>query len=280
MTLPKVNDLEAKALWVRQTLWTMHLKAKRGHIASCFSCTDILVALYYGGFVRVQEAGTRTSRQMKSLDDVLISKGHGVAALYPILADLGFFPTAELDRYTERDGLLGMYADPGIPGISAVSDSLGHGLGIGCGLATAARMDGDAAKRVFVILGDAELNEGSVWESAAFAGHYKLGNLVAIVDDNQLGVLGRTIGSGDIGGRFASLDWDVLSCKGHDYPQLIRTLETATSARESGRPVAIHAETVKGKGISYMEGDAGWHVRIPDGELELQGRRDLRLGGM
>lgn len=273
MTIPKVNDLEAKALWVRQTLWNMHMKAKRGHIASCFSCTDILVALYYGGFVRVRQEAS----QPKSLDDVLISKGHGIAALYPILADLGFFLAVELDKFTEKDGLLGMYADPGIPGISSVSDSLGHGLGIGCGLAFAARMDKDAEKRVFVILGDAELNEGSIWESAAFAGHYGLGNLVAIVDDNQFGVLGKTIGSGDIGGRFESLNWDVAHCQGHDFEQLIPTLSGAAAGRPSGKPVAIVAETVKGKGLSFMEGDPGWHVRIPDGELEIQGRRDLQL---
>jgi len=273
MTAPKVNDLEAKALWVRQTLWNMHIKAQRGHIASCFSCTDILVGLYYGGFIRLEGAeGNR-----KSLDDVLISKGHGIAALYPILADLGFFPEVELERFTEKDGLLGMYADPGIPGIASVSDSLGHGLGIGCGLATAARMDGDAEKRVYVILGDAELNEGSIWESAAYAGHYKLANLIAIVDDNQFGVLGKTIGSGDIGARFASLDWDVLRCNGHDFEDLMPTLDRSKSNQSHGKPLAIVADTVKGKGLSFMEGDPGWHVRIPDGELEIQGRKDLQL---
>ena len=280
-----VNNLEAKALEIRQTLWTMTMKAGRGHLPSCFSCIDILVALYYGRFM------CYNFRQPKdpSRDRLIMSKGHAAAALYPILADLGFFPTAELDSYTKPGSLLGMYANPSIPGIEAISDSLGHGLGIGCGFALAAKRDG-LGHKTYVILGDAECNEGSVWESAAFASHYGLDNLVAIVDYNRLGVLGPPVAlgslesegsngarwpSGSVYDRWLSFGWEVYKTDGHNFEQLTTTLQMLKWWK--GKPVVIIADTVKGKGVSFMEGKPEWHNKIPDLEQQQLGRAALGL---
>ena len=279
------DDLKAKALEVRQTLWTITMKAGRGHLPSCFSCIDILVALYYGRFLRYNPAQPKDPTR----DRVLMSKGHAAAALYPILADLGFFPKSELDNYTEPGSLLGMYANPNIPGIEAISDSLGHGLGIGCGFALAAKHDGLDYK-TYVILGDAECNEGSIWESAAFASHYSLNNLVAIVDYNRLGVLGLTTSIGSLAfegpqgaqwppnslyDRWASFGWSVYRANGHSFKELMAAF------RLPGRPIhtpcVIIADTVKGKGVPFMEGRPEWHNKIPGLEQQRLGREALGL---
>ena len=166
------------------------------------------VALYYGGVAHVVPGQPDEPNR----DRIIVSKGHAAMVQYPILADLGFYDPAELDRFTQPGGLLGMYADFRIPGIEGISGSLGHGVGMGAGLALAARQNG-ADYRTFVVLGDGECYEGSIWESAMFAAHHQLDNLVVIVDRNDLCILGKTedlVRLGDLEDKWRSFGWSVF----------------------------------------------------------------------
>ena len=271
-----INDLEDKALWLRQELWEMAMRQKKGHIPSSYSCADIVTALYYGGQLNYQQG----EPDYRDRDRVIVSKGHAAMVLYPVLADLGYFPADELKRFTEPGGLLGMYADFRIPGIEGISGSLGHGLGLGAGFALAARQDG-LDYRTFVILGDGECYEGSIWESAMFAAHHKLDNLVAIVDRNALCILGRTedlMALGDLEDKWRSFGWNAVSIDGHDFAEIGDAFAELDNL--DGRPLAIIANTVKGKGISFMEGRSEWHNRMPsDAEMNVA-RGELGLAAV
>lgn len=268
-----INDLEDKALWLRRELFEMAMRQKQGHIPSSYSCADIVTALYYGGVLKYKEG----EPDWEGRDRVIISKGHAAMVLYPILADIGYFPVGELQRFTEPGGLLGMYADFRIPGIEGISGSLGHGLGMGAGFALAARQDGHDY-RTFVVLGDGECYEGSIWESAMFAAHHKLDNLVAIVDRNELCILGRTedlVALGDLEKKWRGFGWEVISIDGHNFTEIGDAF--ARVGKSNGHPLAIIADTVKGKGISFMEGRSEWHNRMPSEEQLAQARGELGL---
>jgi transketolase len=269
----KINDLETKALWLRRELWDMVMRAKNGHIPSSYSCAEIVTQLYYGGIARY----TPGKPDDPARDRVIVSKGHAAMVLYPILADIGYFDRAELQRFTRPGGLLGMYADVRIPGIEGISGSLGHGLGMGAGFALAARHDGHS-HRTFVILGDGECYEGSIWETAMFAAHHKLDNLIAVVDRNALCILGRTeelVALGDLAGKWRSFGWETVECDGHSFEDLQRAF--AHVGRTEGKPLCIVANTVKGKGISFMEGRAEWHNKMPSAQQMDQARSELGL---
>jgi transketolase len=271
----QINDLKEKAAWLRCALFDMVMRQRKGHLPSSYSITEILVALYYGGIARYR-AG---EPDFPGRDRVIVSKGHAAMALYPILADLGYFERGELERFTEPGGLLGMYADWRVPGIEGISGSLGHGLGMGAGFALAAKRDG-ADFRTFVILGDGECYEGSVWEAAMFAAHHRLDNLIAIVDRNQLCILGRTedlLELGDLEAKWRSFGWETLGVDGHDLGELLDALGRIGQA--GGKPLAIIAHTVKGKGISFMEGRSEWHNRMPDKDQAAQARAELGMAG-
>ena len=234
---------------------------------------EILVALYYGKVARI----TPNQPDAPDRDRILISKGHAAMALYPILADFGFFDTVELERFTQPGGLLGLYADFRIPGIEGVSGSLGHGVGMGAGIALASRLDGKA-HRSFVVVGDGECYEGSIWESAMFAAHYRLDNLVTIVDRNQLCILGRTeelLALGDLAAKWRAYGWEVETADGHSYTSLMAAFSRI--GQTNGKPYVIIAETVKGKGISFMEGNPMWHNRMPSQAQIVQARQDLTV---
>ncbi len=171
--------LTEKACYVRSTILEMCVSANAGHLASSLSCVEILVALYYGGILRIRPH----EPNWEDRDRFIISKGHGGIGLYPILSDLGFFDKSELQTFGKDGSRLGIHPDPNAPGIEMVTGSLGHGLGVGAGLALAAKMDGKSYKTV-VLLGDGECYEGSIWEAAMFAGCHKLDNLVVIIDYN------------------------------------------------------------------------------------------------
>ncbi len=269
----KINDLEDKALWLRRALWDMVMRQRKGHIPSTYSCTEIMVSLYYGGVAKV----TPDNPDDPSRDRIIVSKGHAAMVQYPILADLGYFDESELERFTQPGGLLGMYADFRIPGIEGISGSLGHGVGMGAGFALAARQDGHDYK-TFVIVGDGECYEGSIWESAMFAAHHKLDNLVTIVDRNELCILGKTedlLELGDMEAKWQSFGWETVTVDGHSFDELMTAF--GKMGKTNGKPLAIIANTVKGKGISFMEGQSEWHNRMPNEELMAQGRRDLGL---
>ncbi len=281
--LPRLKtrkELEAKAKWVRQKVLEMSVKAQSGHISTAMSQTELLVALYYGGILNVDPKNPR----WEDRDRFILSKGQGGIGVYPILADLGFFPLSELDNFAGRGSMLGVHAEWRIPGTEVLTGSLGHGLPIAVGMALACRLD----KReclVICFLGDGELYEGSNWEAAIFAGKKKLGNLVCIVDRNQQSCLGFTDciecgrdgpGLEPIEEKFRAFGFDTRTIDGHDYDQIF----SATSdlrTRNKDVPLAIVANTIKGKGISIMENKRLWHYRVPQGEdLEIA-MRDLGL---
>ncbi|MBW2416499.1 MAG: transketolase [Deltaproteobacteria bacterium] len=265
-------DLEQKAAWIRHQVFEMYVAAKRGHLVSSLSLTEILVTLYYGGFYRYERGNPSPDRR----DRLVVSKGHGATTLYPILADIGFIEASEFDRYAQADGILRMHADPSIPGIDSVGGSLGQGLGLAAGFALAAKRDG-IDRRAFAILGDAELYEGSIWETAIFAAHNELDNLVAVVDRNRLAILGETetlLRLEPLEEKFRSFGWAAVTVDGHSFEALHGAFEE-TLSRPARVPTVVIADTIKGRGISFMENDHEWHTRFPNADQIERARTEL-----
>jgi transketolase len=237
--------------------------AKSGHFSSVFSCAEILGALYGGG-MRLSADPNWPER-----DRLILSKGHCAVGVYPLLARQGYFPQAWLDEYTRLGGPLGDHPDMRIvPGVDFSSGSIGHGLSVGVGIATGLRLRGIDGARVFVLLGDQELNEGQVWEAVGAASHFGLGNIVAIVDRNQLGLDGTTeevMAVEPIGDRFTAFGWNVAEVDGHD-PVDLAAVFNGLPDPPSDTPLCLIARTVKGKGVSYMEGSRVWHLGYLDPE--------------
>jgi len=271
-----VAYLQDKAQEMRRRVLEMCIRCG-GHLASSFSCMEILVLLYQGGWLNISpEAPENTER-----DHFLLSKGHAETGFYAVLADCGFFPEEWLGvSYRCGDCRLGGHPDCKIPGVEITSGALGHGLGIGAGLAAAAKLDGKKNRQV-VLMGDAECTEGSVWEAAMFASQQQLGTLVAIVDHNRIGSLDFTknyAGLNDFAMKWRSFGWEVLEVDGHDMAQLDEAFKFAWS-RNDPRPLMIVAETVKGKGLSFVENDPIWHVKgMCDPEDIRRAREELGEG--
>jgi transketolase len=266
VTATDSQALRDKAGWVRRQILEMANRAGCGHIASSFSCTEILVALYYGGRFRFDPSAPGWAER----DRFILSKAQAALALYPVLADCGFFAVDELKTFCRNGSRLGGHAESNLPGVDVFSGSLGHGLGLGCGLAYGGRLD-RAPYQVFVLLGDGECHEGSVWESAMFAGHHGLANLTAIIDCNQFSASERIedyLSVEPLVDKWLAFGWDAEVVDGHDVTAL---LDAYGRAREPHRraPLAILARTVKGKGVPFMEARAEWHYRVPD-EAELK----------
>jgi transketolase len=253
----------AKAAEIRRRSLEMALKAGKGHVPPAFSWTEIAVSLYYGGILRYDARQPRWADR----DRFILSKGHACLTLYAILADKGFFPKEELERFAAPGALLPGHPDIAIPGVEAVSGSLGHGLGVGAGMALGARLDG-RGWRTFVVLGDGECDEGSVWEAAMFASHRKLDNLVAVIDRNRLSATDFTenvLALEPLDERWRAFGWDVLSIDGHSFPQLLAAFSSASKSGEK-KPRMIIANTVKGKGVEFMQNSPDWHHRLPKGD--------------
>ncbi len=269
----KKTILEDKAVSLRRKIFEMCVR-NGGHLASSFSCTEILILLYQGGWLNVSpEEPDHPDR-----DRFLLSKGHAETGFYAVLADRGFFPEEWLnENYRCGDCRLGGHPDCKIPGVEITSGALGHGLGIGAGLAAAGKMDGKKNRQV-VLMGDAECTEGSVWEAALFASQQQLGNLIGIVDHNRIGSLDYTknySGLHDFPMKWRAFGWEVLEVDGHDIDQLDDAFEFAWSRNDS-RPLMIVAETVKGKGISFVENNPIWHVKgMSDPEDIRRARKEL-----
>lgn len=264
----KTHNLFNKAKFIRLTILDAFAHAGKGHIGGAFSCADILVALYYGGLLQYRAANP----QWEGRDRFILSKGHSAVALYAVLADLGFFDPAELRTFNDG-GLLGEHPDRNIPGIEISSGSLGHGLGIGSGMAYAAKMDNRKFK-TYVLLGDGECHEGSVWEAAMFAAHHELYNLVAIVDRNRLCIHGTTeeINRLDpLDGKFSAFGWDTEVVDGHNFEQII----AAAGTTGWKKPKVVIANTIKGKGVSFMENEAGWHHGGIAGDTYENAKKEL-----
>jgi transketolase len=200
-------------------------------------------------------------------DRFLLSKGHGAAILYATLAERGFFPINELETYCEAGSRLTGHATTGVPGVEFSSGSLGHGLPVGCGIALARKRAGKAAGRVFVMLSDGELDEGSNWEAILFAPQHKLDNLIAIVDYNKIQSFGRTkdvLDLNPLADKFKAFRWAVREIDGHNMEEISSTLSALPF--EQDRPTVIIANTVKGKGIRFMEDQLIWHYKSPSEE--------------
>ncbi len=257
-------NLEAKAAELRRTILETALAAGKGHIPPALSWVEIAVALYYGGVLNYGGGDDR--------DRFILSKGHGCLTLYAVLQDLGFYSMDVLGQFARNGALLAGHPDTEIPGVECCSGSLGHGLGVAAGMALAAKLSGKAW-RTFVVLGDGELNEGSVWEAAMFAGHHRLNNLVAIVDYNKLCSANWTddVIWGGWEERFKACGWMVHTCDGHDF----RALNTSLGPLALDVPLVLFAKTTKGKGIAFMEGSPAWHHTVPKGDQIEEARRAL-----
>jgi len=267
-----IEELEATAKRARQTVLEMCARAREGRVASAFSCMELLVALYKGGILRFDPADPRWEER----DRFVMSKSPGVVGLYPILCELGFFPENELDGYCRIDGRFGPYGDD-IPGVEAVWGSLGHGIGVGAGLALAAKMDGRNYRTV-VMIGDGECYEGAVWEAAMFAGHHRLDNLTGIVDRNQICTIDFTencLRLEPLEDKWRAFGWDTVSINGHSFNEIFTAFE-GFRERKTGKPLMIIASTVKGKGISMLENNPMGHVIIPSNEQLEKAREELR----
>lgn len=255
-----LDHLNKKAAWVRRCVVDMAAIAGSGHIGPALSCADILVALYYG-YLRIDpKQPDKTDR-----DRFILSKGHACSALYPVLADRGYFGLEELERFTKLGSILGDHPDMRkVPGIDFSSGSLGHGLAIGAGMAQAARIRG-TRERIVVMLGDGELNEGQIWEAAAYVSACKLGSVLVIVDRNHVQVDGRTedvMPFEPIDQKFESFGWRVDKIDGHDLSAIQNAFERYDEHRfyKNANPSVIIADTISGKGIPFIEGMAEWHI--------------------
>ena len=249
--------LEDKAGLCRKETIRLIAIAKSGHYGSVFSAAELLSVLYYH-VLRYDPAHPNWPDR----DRFILSKGHAAVGLYPLLADVGFFDPALLDTYTRLGSPFGDHPDMRlIPGIDFSSGSLGHGLSVGVGMALAARVTG-RSYRVYVLLGDGELDEGQVWEAAMSAAHYKLGNLVAIVDRNQVSVDGLTAEVMDpepVADKWAAFGWKVQEVDGHDLNALLDRF-AALPDPASAQPTVLIAHTVAGKPVSFMEHRFEWHL--------------------
>jgi transketolase len=247
-----MTDLPRMALDVRRAILVQSKRAGLGHIGSCLSIADIVTALY--GDTLHLPALDHPDR-----DRFILSKGHAALALYAALQASGWITQDQLSSYCENGSLLSGHPEHQLDGIELSTGSLGHGLSVGAGIALAGRLRG-SAYRTFVLMSDAECNEGSVWEAAMFAAHHRLGNLVAIIDDNGQQALGHTADVLDLeplADRWAAFGWDAQVVDGHDPVALaarIEALDTSVAA-----PHVLVARTVFGKGVSYMERKVEWH---------------------
>jgi transketolase len=251
------HQLQLKSIQYRRDLLTYIYHAGAGHTGGSLSCVDILNVLYN----RVLRVSPETFSD-PNRDRYIQSKGHSVEALYVVLADRGFFPKSELETLCRYKSPYVGHPTRKVAGIEMNTGALGHGLPISVGLALSAKMDG-APYRVFTLLGDGELAEGSNWEAAMAAAHYQLDNLTAILDHNTLQITGRTrdvCSNEPIDEKFQAFGWTVRSVDGHDFGQLTRALTDSPSA---DKPTCVIANTVKGRGVSFMEDVAKWHHGVP-----------------
>jgi transketolase len=256
--------LHDKAKQLRKDILRITTRAGTGHVTSSFSCVELFVALYYGGLLRYDASNP----DWPGRDYFIYSKGHASPILYCLLADLGFFPKADLELFGQAGGKIGVLLRADIPGVEVTSGSLGHGLGIAGGVAEALRMDGKPNK-VVCMLGDGECREGSVWESAMYIGSRNLHNVVTIVDKNRLAAIHFTEDEAPIeplDDKFRACGFEAVRIDGHDFTQIFPALDAAWKA---DLPTVIIAETVKGKGVPFIENKPLMHgVAVDERDLE------------
>ena len=247
------ETLEQKSKYCRYELFKFKTSSGSGHLVSSLSCVDILVSLYYDPLINFD----------KNNDIIIFGKAHGSPAVYPILADLGFFDKSELDKYCQPGGILKLHADKSIPGCHFVGGSLGNGLGHAAGIAMV-----NKNINVYCLLGDAELYEGSIWESLLFIAHHKINNLTIVIDRNKYAILGPTeslLKLEPLDKKFEAFNFDVLTIDGHNFDELRNAFVDVTNS-----PKIIIAKTIKGKGVSFLENKFEYHTIIPKNPDEIK----------
>jgi transketolase len=265
-----IGRLEIEARQVRRNLWRAIRAGSGGHVGGSSSAADILAALYFHRMqIRVAEP------EWPDRDRFVLSKGHANAALGAVLAQAGFIDAAILDRFYHFESPFGMHPDIKMDGVEMCTGALGHGLAVAMGMALGARMQ-KKSFHTFVMLGDGELHEGSNWEAAMGAAHHKLSNLTAIIDFNKICQSGRVdevIGVDPLADKWRAFGWAVREFDGHDMEQVVDVLEAVPL--ESGRPTALIAHTVKGKGVSFAENTYVWHSNSVNDETLARALREL-----
>ena len=257
------DEIKELAKRIRLNVVRMSNRARSGHLGSALSIVDI-IAVLYGKIMNYDVKDPKS----KTRDRFILSKGHAGSAVYAALAEMGFISKELLDSHYEDGSLLsGHVSHIGIPGVEISTGSLGHGLGIGIGFALNAKLK-KMKYKVFVVMSDGECDEGSNWESALFASHHKLNNLVAIIDYNKIQCIGRiheVLSLEPLAKKWKSFNWNVFEIDGHSIEQLVNILENLP---DNGKPNILIAHTIKGKGVSFMEDKIVWHYRWPR-ETEL-----------
>ncbi|MBQ8459108.1 transketolase [bacterium] len=256
-----ITELKALCLENRRNILDMVYEAQSGHIGGSLSSTEIMTVLFHKCMKHSPEG--KYSSEYSSRDRFILSKGHVSPIYYSVLAQLGFFPKEELKSFRKLGTRLQGHPSLWTPGVEVATGSLGQGLSMACGIAISLKIDSNPAN-VFVLLGDGELQEGNIWEAFMQASHRKLNNLIAIIDRNRLQIDGNTeqVKSLDnLSNKIKAFNWNVIEIDGHDYQQIYTAIE---NAKKSDLPTAILANTIKGKGVSFMENNAGWHGKAPN----------------
>lgn len=271
MSILEIRELKKYAVKVRKHIIEEVYSASSGHPGGSLSSTDILVALYF------KEMCINPNQPLwEDRDRFVLSKGHCSPALYAVLAEKGFFPTEDLLTFRKADSYLeGHPSMRSVPGVDMSTGSLGQGISAAVGMAMAGKLD-RKDYRVYAILGDGELEEGQIWEASMAAAHYKLDNLTAFLDNNGLQIDGRitdVMSPEPIADKFEAFGWNVLKVDGHDIEKIIQVIKQARDTK--GKPTIIIAKTIKGKGVSFMENQAGWHGTAPNKEQRNQAIAEL-----
>lgn len=271
MNAEKIKELSLHAANVRKMALTAVYSAGAGHPGGSLSAADILTYLY------MEEMNIDPKNpKMADRDRFVLSKGHCSPALYGILAECGFFPKEDVKTFRQSDSYLQGHPDmKGVPGVDMSTGSLGQGISAACGMAKAAKLDGKSY-RVWTMLGDGECEEGQVWEAAMFAAHYKLDNLTAFLDFNGLQIDGditKVMNPTPFDKKFEAFGWHVIRINAHDFNQIEAAVAEAKAT--VGKPTLILADSVKGRGVSFMENQAKWHGAAPDEEQYKQAISEL-----
>lgn len=273
MKIKDINELQTYANRIRQYIIKSVYSAKSGHPGGSLSISEILAVLYFNQ-MNIDEKNPKA----KERDRLVLSKGHTSPALYSVLALKGFFDIEELPNFRNINSFLQGHPDMvNVPGVDASTGSLGQGLSIANGMALASKLDSEGV-RVYCICGDGELQEGQIWEAAMTSAHYKLDNLCVIIDNNNLQIDGKVsdvMNIYPINEKFRSFGFATIEVDGHNIKELISAFEQAKKTK--GKPTAIIANTIKGKGVSFMENIAEWHGKAPNEEQYKQAM--LELGG-
>ncbi len=271
--LPLALSLAAVARRARARVVRMAHDGRTPHVGSALSCVDLLVALYFARMKNDPENPRDPAR-----DRFVLGKGHGCMAHYAVLAERGYFPVEVLNEYAQEGGRLAEHPSRDcVPGVEVAAGSLGHGLPIAAGMARAAKMR-DEDHRVFTLLSDGECYEGSVWEAAVFAAVNRLDNLVCLIDFNRWSAMSRTDTALEpLAVKWTAFGWAALEVDGHSLREILSAMEEIPAV--PGRPTAIVARTVKGKGVSFMEDDLEWHYRPPNDDDLRRALVEIEAGG-